>query len=136
MKNKHLFWIWGGLFILCALLGFIPQPEGFLKAMLILFSVAFFIPGFVLLFRAAKKKDLSLLKTIVILCLVSLGSTLLFLVLNFLSGRGSLLAGNLLYGFLVIFSSPMVCAQYWVVSLFLWACRLMTGLSFIKKAKK
>ena len=64
MKNKHLFWIWGGLFILCALLGFIPQPEGFLKALLILFSVAFFIPGFVLLFRAAKEKDLSLLKTI------------------------------------------------------------------------
>ena len=42
MKNKHLFWIWGGLFILCALLGFIPQPEGFLKGLLILVSIAFF----------------------------------------------------------------------------------------------
>ena len=135
MKNKHLFWIWGGLFILCALLGFIPQPVGFLKGLLVLFGVAFFTPGWVLLFRASKENDLSLIKTICILCLASLGSTLLFLVLNFLSGSGSQAAGNLLYGFLIIFSSPMVCTQYWVVSLFLWACLLMTGLSFLKKAK-
>ena len=136
MKNKHLFYIWGGLFIVCAILGFIPQPEAFLKGLLILVSVAFFIPGWMLLFRANKAKNLSLLKTICILCLISLGSTLFFLVLNFMSGSGSDAAGNLLYGFLVIFSSPMVCSQYWVVSLFLWACLLMTALSFLKKAKK
>ena len=136
MKNKHLFWIWGGLFILCALLGFIPQPEGFLKGLLILVSIAFFVPGWVLLLRAARGKDISLLKAICILCLASLSSTLLFLVLNFMSGSGSQAAGNLLYGFLVIFSSPMVCSQYWIASLFLWACMLMTGLSFLKKVKK
>lgn len=136
MKNKHLFYIWGGLFIVCAMLGFIPQPEGFLKGLLILVSAAFFIPGGMLLFRANKAKDLSLLKTICLLCLISLGSTLFFLVLNFMSGSGSQAAGKLLYGFLVIFSSPMVCSQYWVVSLFLWACLLMTALSFLKKAKK
>lgn len=136
MKNKYLLWIWGGLFIVCATLGFIPQPVGFLKGLLFLVSILFFIPGWLLLFRAAKEKDIFLLKTICILCLVSLGSTLLFLVLNFMSGSGSQAAGHLLYGFLVIFSSPMVCSQYWVVSLFLWACLLMTALSFLKKAKK
>ncbi len=136
MKNKHLFGIWGGLFIVCAMLGFIPQPEGFLKGLLFLISASFFVPGWALLFRATKEKDLSLLKAICILCLISLGSTLFFLVLNFMSGSGSPAAGNLLYGFLVIFSSPMVCSQYWVVSLFLWACLLMTALSFLKKAKK
>ena len=127
MKNKNFFYIWGGLFIVCAILGFIPQPEGFLKGFLLLISILFFIPGWLLLFRAAKNKDISLLKTICILCLISLGSTLFFLVLNFMSGSGSQAAGNLLYGFLVIFSSPMVCSQYWIVSLFLWACCLMNS---------
>ena len=136
MKNKTLYLIWSCLFIVCALLGFIPQPEGFLKGLLILVSASFFVPGWVLLFRAAKAKDFSSLKIIRTVCLVSLGSTLLFLVLNFLSGSGSQFAGDLLFGFLIIFSAPMVSFQYWVASLFLWACLLMTSISFIKRAKK
>lgn len=136
MKNKILYWIWGCLFILCALLGFIPEPDGFLKVLLIIAAAAFFVPGWALLYRACRTQDLGTLKMICSLCFISLGSTLLFLVLNLLSGKGSALAGELLYGFLIIFSSPMVCSQYWVASLFLWACLLMAGFSAIKKLKK
>ena len=136
MKNKTLYPIWGGLFIICALLGFIPAPEGFLKVLLILVAAAFFVPGWILLYRADRDKDVASLKLIRGISLCSLGATLLFLVLNFMSGRGSEMAGELLYNFLVIFSTPMVCAQYWVASIFLWACLLMTSLSCLKKAKK
>ena len=129
MKNKTLYLIWGGLFILCGLLGFIPEPAGFLKGVLVLLAVISFVPGWILLYRGQAK-------TVGILSAVSLGSTLLLLVMNFLSGKADQAAGEFLNGLLVIFSSPMICSQYWVVSLFLWACLLMTGLSAFKKEKK
>ena len=35
MKKQHLYWIWLGLYGLCAGLGFIPAPEGALKWLLV-----------------------------------------------------------------------------------------------------
>lgn len=136
MKNKHWFMLWGGLYILCVLLGFIPSPEGFLKAVLVFAAAAFFVPGWVLLYIAHSRKDPEIARSVRSLSLISLGATLFFLVMNLLSGHASEAAGNLLYGFLVIFSSPMVCSQYWVASLFMWACLLMTSVSILGKAKK
>ena len=136
MKNKHWFMLWGGLYILCVLLGFIPSPEGFLKAVLIFVAAAFFVPGWVLLYFAHSRGQLDHARVIRTLSLISLGATLLFLILNFISGHASQAAGDMLYGFLVIFSSPMVCSQYWIASLFLWACLLMTSLSLLMKARR
>ena len=136
MKNKHVYGIWGGMFIICALLGFIPEPEGFGKFLLVLAAVAFFVPGWGLYCRAAKQRDLSTLKALRAICLTSLGATLIFLVLNFLSAGNPDISGEFLYGLLIIFSAPMVCAQYWFISLFLWACLLMLCLSAIRKVKK
>ena len=136
MKNKVWYGIWCGLFILCAILGFIPEPAGLVKGLLVLAAVAFFVPGWVLLYRADRHKDAAHAKAVSAISGCSLGMTLLLLVLNFLSGKASEAAGRVVYGFLVIFSSPMICSQYWVLSLFLWACLLMTGLSLFKKLKK
>ena len=136
MKNKHLYVIWGCLFIVCALLGFIPEPEGFLKFLLILAAAVFFIPGGILYFRSVKNNDLSVLQCLCAFSLVSLTSTLIFLVLNFLSAGNPDISVDFLYGLLIIFSAPMVCSQYWIASLFLWACLLMLSLSAIKKVKK
>lgn len=136
MKKKTLFLLWGGLYILCALLGFIPEPQGIIKALLILAAAAFFVPGWILYCRAFKSDDLPTLGLIRTLSLVSLCATLIFLVLNFLSAGNPNISGDLLYGFLIIFSAPMVCSQFWAISLFLWACLLMASLSAIKKAKK
>lgn len=129
MKNKYLYGIWGGLFILCALLGFIPEPAGFVKGLLVVLSAAFFVPGWILLYRGQARAVRNL-------SAASLGLTLLLLILNLLSGRADQAVGDYLYGLLVIFSSPMVCAQYWFFSLFMWACLLMTGISMVRKAKK
>ena len=136
MSKKILYYIWGGLFILCGFLGFIPQPEGFLYVLLLITGILFFVPGGLLLYNAYCNKDIATMAVIRNVSLISLSATLIFLVLNFLSANATKAAGDLLYGFLVIFSSPMVCSQNWLISLFLWACLLMTSISLQKQAKK
>ena len=136
MKSKHWYILWGCLYILCASLGFIPQPEGFLKFLLIFSSAVFFVPGWVLLYFAHSRKELDHARIVRTISCISLGLTFLFLVLNFASGHASAAAGSMLYSFLVIFSAPMACSQYWIASLFLWACLMMTSFSILLKAKK
>ena len=133
MSKKTLYYIWGGLYIFCGLLGFIPQPEGIVKALMIVSSLVFFVPGALLLYISHREGDLGAAKTVRNLSLISLGVTLFLLVLNFLSGRASDAMGDFLYGLLVMLAAPMVCSQYWFASLFAWACLLMTALSLGKK---
>ena len=133
MNNKTLYWIWGGLFIFCGLLGFIPQPEGIVKVLMVVSSLAFFVPGGMLLYLNHKNGNLGTIRLVRNLAAISLGVTLVLLVLNFLSGKASSAMGDFLYGLLTMLSSPMVCSQYWFASLFLWACLLMTAISFLKK---
>ena len=61
--------------------------------------------------------------------------TLVCLVVFFLfAGYGNEAAVNVTYEVLAIVSAPMLCSQYWVVSLFLWACLLFS--TFFKKQAK
>lgn len=136
MKTKHWYILWGCLYILCAFLGFIPEATGFGKFMLVLAAVAFFVPGWVLLYFAHSQGDLAQARLVRTLSLISLGATMLFLILNFASGHASEAVGSMLYVLLALFSAPMYCSQYWIASLFLWACLLMTSLSILMKAKK
>ena len=133
MSNKTLYYIWGGLFILCGLLGFIPEPEGLVKALMVLSSIVFFVPGGMLLYLSKQEGDLRTIGIVRNLSIISLAVTLVLLVLNFLSGNASAAMGDFLYGLLVMLAAPMVCSQYWFLSLFLWACLLMTALSMGKK---
>ena len=136
LKDSTLYKLWGALFILCAVVGFIPEPMGLLKALMVLLAAGFFVPGAVLLQRGIKEKNRPRLCMLRNLSLLSLGLTLLMLVINFLSVSGGEAVGELLYGLLVVLSVPMVCGQYWIVSLFLWACLLTTTISHLRKLKK
>ena len=133
MSNKTLYYIWGGLFIFCGLLGFIPQPEGIVKVLMVLSSLVFFVPGGMLLYLNHKNGNFGTIRVVRNLSAISLGVTLFLLVLNFLSGKASDAMGEFLYGLLTMLSAPMVCSQYWLLSLFLWACLLMTAISFREK---
>ena len=128
MKNKVLFSLWGGLFILCAALGFIPAPSGVLQGLLTTVSVLFFLPPALLVYRAKQKEDTRTRLLIRNLSAMSLLLTLLLLVVNMLTAFASSGVGNLLHCLLVIVSSPMICSGYWALSLFLWACLLMASL--------
>ena len=123
MNKKLLYMLWAGLFVLCAGLGFIPEPEGPFKIALSIISLVFFVPPAWLLYRG----DVSDAKLVCNLSALSLGLTLILLVLNFLTALQSDFLGQVLHYTLVIVSSPMICSGHWAMSLFLWACLLIAS---------
>ena len=124
MKPKTIYVLWAALFILCAGLGFIPEPGEKLQTLLTLLSVVFFLPPAMLLYR---RKDLHTAKLIRNLSALSLGLTLVLLILNFLTVLHSDFLGMVLHYILVIVSCPMITSGHWAFSLFLWACLLMVS---------
>ena len=129
MKKKSLFALWGGLFLVCGGLGFVPEPAGVVRWLLTVLSILFFLPPAVLVYQGRKDGDGHLLALIRNLSALSLGLTALLLILNFLTAFRSEVLGNILHAVLVVVSSPMICSGYWVLSLFLWACLLTASLS-------
>ena len=133
MKQRLCYGLWACLFILCAGLGFIPEPEGSLSAVLSLLALLFFLPPAWLLYQSGKhrQKDTALL--IRNLSLVSLILTVTVLILNFFTAFASQRLGQILHYVLVIVRSPMICSGHWAMSLFLWACLLMVSLRQLKR---
>ena len=129
MNKKLLFALWGVLFVLCAGLGFIPEPQDFLKVLMTALAVLFFLPPALLLYRG-DRETAQLIRNPSVL---SLGITLVTLILNFVLAVSSEKLGNVLHYILAVVSAPMICSGYWVLSLFLWACLLMVSL---KKCRK
>jgi len=129
MTKNTLFALWGGLFALCAGLGFLPEPNIFTT----LAALASFIPPAVLAWRAVQAGDRRSLMLIRNLSALSLGLTAVLLVVNFMTALSSEFLGHFVHGILVIVSSPMICSGHWAMSLFLWACLLMVSLSQRKK---
>ena len=133
MNTTSYYTIWAGLFILCAGMGFIPEPQGFLKICLTLLSLGFFLPPAFLLRHAQRQGERFTIQTIRNLSFASLALTLVLIILNFMSILAPEAVGNLLYVLLAIVSTPMICGQYWVLSLFLWACLMIWANSLLKK---
>ena len=133
MRKQALFALWAAGFIVCAGLGFIPEPEGGVRTVLTLLSVLFFVPPALLIYDAVRQSDRKQLQLIRNLSAASLGLTALLLICNFLSVLGSEALGDFLYSVLIVVSSPMVCGGSWGLSLFLWACLLMVCLQQLRK---
>ena len=131
-NNKPYYLAWGGLYALCAGLSFLPDPQGALKGLLTVLSVAFFVPPAVILYRAVQAKKWKTVHLLGYLSGTSLVLTFVFLVLNFLSFGASEVAGNMIYWLLLLVSVPMICSHAWVLSLFLWAVLLMVCLKYRK----
>ena len=118
---------WGILYALCFGFGFIPEAEGITAWAMTGLGVVFFVPGFMLLYLEQKK-------TVRLISAVSLIGTMVTIMLNFLAVNASTGTGDFLYVLLGLVSAPMFCARIWVLSLFLWACLLMS--TFIKFPNK
>ena len=120
--------VWGIFYIICAGLGFIPEPEGTVRIFLMVISVLFFAPPAILLYDAFSTGDRRTTLLIRRLSALSLLLTLVLLIANFLAALGSTGLGSFLHVLLVIGSVPMLCSNYWVLSLFLWAVLLIASM--------
>ena len=136
MKKSAFFALWGGLFIACAGLGFVPAPQGFLKWLLVALSVAFFIPPALIAREAAREKDRVTLRLLRNLSIASLVLTVVVLIGNFLTVTASEAMGIAMYIVLVVVSTPMICGQYWLLSLFLWAFLMTYCVSRLMRKKR
>ena len=133
--NKWLYFSWGILYALSAVLGLVQDPSETQKLLMLIFSLTFFVPGFLLLYNAIQSGNRKGVLTVRLISLASLVLTTGGLVAMLLSaGTGSEVATDVTYYVLAVVSVPMLCSQIWVVSLFLWACLLFS--SFIKKKSK
>nr|MBQ8244195.1 hypothetical protein [Oscillospiraceae bacterium] len=133
MNKKALYALWGGMFLLCAGLGFLPEPAGAVRILLTALSLAFFLPPALLLHRAAAEGDRRTLQLVRNLCAASLGLTVLLLIVNFMTALSSEALGTVVHYILTMVSAPMICSGHWAMSLFLWACLLMASLTLLKK---
>lgn len=132
-KTKKIWIAWAVLYGICTVLAFIPTISGTLSGLMILLSIGFFVPGAMLIREGKSRRDRGLLKKVRNVCLLSLGLTLAGILLNFLSVNGSAALGTVAYWFLILVSTPMVCAQIWLISMFLWAFLLMATLTCLRK---
>ena len=129
MKKNTLYIIWAVLFAVCAGLGFLFDPSEGMKALMVMLSAAFFVVPAWLLWKG-NRKDALIVRN---LSMASLALTVVMLIVNLLSVQSGQLAGDVMYAILVVVTAPMVCSQYWALSLFCWACLMICG---IKKMKK
>ena len=118
MSNTVLFALWGALYALCAGLGFVAAPGPALRLLMVLLSLAHFVPAF-LLNRRGSRRILMLVRNLSLAWLVATG---VLLVVNILSVMASETLGNFLHGLLTVISSPLVCSDSWALTIFLWAC--------------
>ncbi len=135
MKKSAWFALWGGLFIACAGLGFVPAPQGALKWLLVALAAAFFLPPAMIARAAVREKDLVALRLIRNLSIASLVLTVVILIGNFLTVMAQEAVGTAMYIVLVVVSTPMICGQYWLLSLFLWAFLMVYCVSRLMEKK-
>ena len=124
MKYKYLYFLWAGMYLLCAVLGFLPEPQGIVYWLLLFISLLFFVPPVWILLQAIRQKNRKQVKAIWVVSLVWLGLTLFLLILNFMTVASSQAVGTAMYYLLTALASPMICSQVWVVPMFLFGCLL------------
>ena len=133
MKERVLYISWAVLYAICAALGFYGEATGFGKVLFVLTALIFFLPGIGLLILGYRDRNRKILHRVRIISVVSLVLTLCFLVAN-MAVAAAETTNKLLHVLLALVSAPMLCGQYWAMSLFLWACLLFA--TFIKQPKE
>ena len=133
LSYKILYIAWAVLFVLTAMLGFVfPNAMGAGLVALRLTAVVFFLPPVWILVRAMAEENRFHVLLIRWLSLASVVLTGVLLALNFTSVLWPESVGSALYAALVVVSAPMLCANHYALSLFLWGA-LLAGTFYKKK---
>lgn len=125
MKEHKLYFLWALLYALTAGLGFLPNPPEWAKALLILLTIGFFVPGGLLLWNG--RKDAHTVHTVLGLSMASLSTSLIFLVANLASTRAGNVVGVALHVLLGVFFRPHVLRTV------LGAGTVRLGLPFLRR---
>ena len=132
MKKKSVIYVvWAVWYVICLCLCLGKTPIGWAKAPFVLVGLLFYVPPFYLLFLS--KKDRKAIKLMQIISAVALAAFVVLYALNILSVNWSVTAGRVLYYLLAVFSAPILCGQFFVLGLFLWASILWTCILLLKK---
>lgn len=127
LRYQTLYYIWGGLFALTAVLGLLfpnVEHEAALAALMAV-SVGFFVPPWLILEKAKGENRLFHVRLLRYLAIASLTATLVFLCAGILSVRYDQAVGDLLHIMMTILCAPLVCSNFYVVPMFLWATLLV-----------
>ena len=122
IKQIIAYCVWLCLYILCVGLGTVEEVAGIGKVLFILTALIFFVPGVYLLWLGRQEGDKRILRGVRICAICSLSLTVIVFCANVIAVGASSSVGNTLNDVLNLVSAPMFCMQYWIVSIFLWAC--------------
>lgn len=132
MLNTYLYIFWIFFYMLNAALGVLGLP-GWVG---IVACLLFFLPPAILLHRAGKAGDRRGVARIRNISLGWLGLAVLMIILNIATVYMSETAGDVLYYAMAVLCAPLVSGEYWVLSLFLFSCLLMSSLRQLREMKK
>lgn len=133
MKEKIFYCIWAVLYIICAGLGFITDRDLITILILELFSLAFFVPGILLLHYGLTTGKKGVLLRVRLVSLVSLVLTVSMIVVNIVTVLSGEEVGQVANDLLILVSAPMFCSFVQGISLFLWACLFVSSFPRIWK---
>ena len=138
MGNTMKLWIsWAAAYVICTIGGLIPTGEGSSVGLfLMLLGLAFFIPPALLIRYVVMKKRRTPLLYVRNISIISLGVTLLMIILNMATYEAPEALQLIMSWLLALVYAPMGCLpeQIWFVSLFGWACVLMASLQYLKNS--
>lgn len=135
MGNTMKLWIsWAAAYVICTIGGLIPTAEGSAFGLvLMLLGMAFFIPPALLIRYVLKKKRTTPLIYVRNISIISLALTLAMILLNLATYNAPDGLQLVCRWLLALVYAPMGCLpeQIWYLSLFGWACVLMTALQHL-----
>ena len=131
-KELILYGAWLCLYILCVGLGTVENIEGVGKVFFVLTSLIFFLPGSCLLVMGKQENNKKTVLRVRIIAICSLVLTVVVFCINVMAAAAGMVS-PVFHDLLNVVSAPMFCSQYWVLSLFGWACLLMTSLQLAKR---
>ena len=129
-KELILYGAWLCLYILCVGLGTVENIEGVGKVFFVLTSLIFYLPGSCLLVMGKQENNKKTVLRVRIIAICSLVLTVVVFCINVMAAAAGMVS-PVFHDLLNVVSAPMFCSQYWVLSLFGWACLLSA--SFVKK---
>ena len=130
-KKPVVYIMWAVWYLCCVLLCLGADPVGMGKVPFVVMGISTFAPPYYLLYLS--KKDKKHIKVVQIISIASLAAFVVLCVLNILSVKWSAAAGLVLDRLFNILCAPIICGQFWVVGLFLWASLLRVTILMLKK---